>query len=754
MFRTLFRRRAASFPVVTGRRGTALRVEPLEDRAVPTAVTAAGMRFAVGVVDASGASQVRIYGAAGDQLGTVDVSDLTGTTRPTLATADVTGDGVEDVIAGSGDGVLNRVRVIDGATLQTAFTGSPFDGFTGGVNVAAGDFTGDGTADIAVSPSNGGGPRVVVLRGSDFAPVASFIGIADANFRGGARVAAGDVNRDGRADLIVAAGETGGPRVAVYDGTTVTAGTLTRLVNDFFVFDSTLRNGVYVAAGDVDGDGFGDLVFGGGTGAGPRVLVASGQVLLSSGADAALAAPLANFFAGDTNSRAGVPVAVDSLNGDAFADVIAGGWVGTGGTLTAYSGATIGTSLTPLFNLTAAAEVGATLPGLSAPTVPPVTPPPATAADALVTLHLNPLDINLLGLEIDSSPITVTVSAEPGSGKLLGNALTIASNLVNLPEVSDALNNVLAGVVNLLNSASLAITETIAPGEFSSSTTPGTVTPILTLHVAPVYLNLLGAVVETSPIDLTIQARTGDGLVLGNVLTALANLFNPPLPDALDLDFINTRLGELLAELDRMIPVTATTSPVPPIPAGSDRILQLVVPPIDLDLLGLNLQTDQINVNADAITGDGQLLGNVLTTLLNTLNATPEGLTDLSNNINALLAKVVGVLNAASLTLAPGAVESLAPVLGYLTSFDLVTAAPGASVPVLDLAIASTDGDTPPVDVNLLGLRITTSNINATLTATTGDGRVLGNLVYNVSHLLDPDGSLNLLGVLGQVAAL
>ncbi|HYH67793.1 MAG TPA: VCBS repeat-containing protein, partial [Urbifossiella sp.] len=584
------------------------------------------------------------------------------------------------------------------------------------------------------------------------------IGIADSSFRGGARAAVTDVNADGRPDLIVAAGLGGGPRIAVYNGTTVTTGSPTRLVNDFFVFDTTLRNGVYVAGGDVNGDGSGDVVFGGGPGAGPRVLVASGLTLTQSGPDAALAAPLANFFAGSPNSRAGVPVNVEDLNSDGKADVIAGGFVGAGGTLTAYSGATVGTTLNTLFNLAAAADVGATLAGLSLPTVvtPPVDPPPAST-DALVILHLNPLDINLLGLEIDSSPITVTVSVEQGSGKLLGNALTIASNLVNLPAVSDALNNVLAGVVNLLNTASLAITETVAAGEFTSSPTgipDGTVTSVLSVHVAPVHLNLLGAVVTTSPIDLTIQARTGSGLVLGNVLTALANLFNPPLPDALDLDFINTKLGELIAELDRMVPISATISPPPPIPAGSDRILQLVVAPIDLNLLGLNLQTDQINVNADAITGNGQLLGNVLTTLLNTLNATPENLTTLSNNINALLAKVVGILNAAILTLQPGAVESLAPVLGYLTSFDLVTAAPGASVPVLDLSIASPDGTTPPVDVNLLGLNITTSNINATLTATTGDGEILGNLVYNVSHLLDPDGSLNLLGVLGQLSVL
>ena len=65
--------------------------------------------------------------------------------------------------------------------------------------------------------------------------------------------------------------------------------------------------------------------------------------------------------------------------------------------------------------------------------------------------------------------------------------------------------------------------------------------------------------------------------------------------------------------------------------------------------------------------------------------------------------------------------------------------------------IASPNASTPPVDVNLLGLKVTTSNIQAQLIAQTGDGQILGNLLYNVAHLLDAGGSLNLLTILGQL---
>ena len=53
--------------------------------------------------------------------------------------------------------------------------------------------------------------------------------------------------------LLVAAGPLGGPRIAVFDGASLLAGNAVKLFADFFVFEPGLRDGVYLAAGDLDG---------------------------------------------------------------------------------------------------------------------------------------------------------------------------------------------------------------------------------------------------------------------------------------------------------------------------------------------------------------------------------------------------------------------------------------------------------------------------------------------------------------------
>jgi hypothetical protein len=252
------------------------------------------------------------------------------------AAADFTGDGVADMVVGTGPGGPTLVRVLDGVTGADLFTVAPFEpSFVGGVYVAAGNLTSDGIPELVITPDEGGGPRVQIYSGAGFGKVADFFGIDDPNFRGGARPAVGDFNGDGRGDLVVAAGFGGGPRVAVFDGAALGT-TRGKLFNDLFLFEPALRNGAFVAAGDVDADGFADLIAGGGPGGGPRVLIRSGADLV--GRNSADPRVLANFFAGNVDNRGGIRVAAKDLDGDAHADLVVGDGTGAGSRVTGYLG--------------------------------------------------------------------------------------------------------------------------------------------------------------------------------------------------------------------------------------------------------------------------------------------------------------------------------------------------------------------------------------------------------------------------------
>jgi hypothetical protein len=284
--------------------------------------------------DAGTGPIITLYDQNGVQKFTGSVFDPTFTGGVRVATGDVNGDGVPDLIVGTGPGIPTQVRVLDGVDQHQLFSINPFESsFTGGVFVATGDFLGDGKQDVIVTPDEGGGPRVIIYGGSDLHVIANFFGISDPNFRGGARAAAGDVNGDGHIDLVVAAGFGGGPRVAIWDGRTVGTANPVRLVPDFFVFEQTLRNGVYVASGDINGDGSADVIFGGGPGGGPRVFALSGKDLL-----AGQNTVLANFFAGDDTTRGGIRVAVTNLDGDNRADVLVGSGAGDGSRVIGYLG--------------------------------------------------------------------------------------------------------------------------------------------------------------------------------------------------------------------------------------------------------------------------------------------------------------------------------------------------------------------------------------------------------------------------------
>jgi hypothetical protein len=305
-----------------------------------------GTAINIGAVERPTGAAVQVSGSAGvvvgyspngfGQLGAATsftpFPDRAGVPRSTRA--DVDGDGVPDAIFVTGPEGGALVRIVSGRTGQDLLSGGAQDAYPGedfttiGLFVAAGDIDADGQAEIVVSPDQGGGARIQVFRvvSGQLQQVANFFGIDDPDFRGGGRIALGDVNGDHRLDLAVGAGFGGEPRVALFNGadlTTIGNNAPPKLIGDFLAFEPGLREGVFVAAGDVSGDGFAEVIFGGGPGGGPRVLALDGQRILANAATA-INQPVANFFAFDATQRGGVHAAVAELDTDARLDLVIG----------------------------------------------------------------------------------------------------------------------------------------------------------------------------------------------------------------------------------------------------------------------------------------------------------------------------------------------------------------------------------------------------------------------------------------------
>ncbi len=240
--------------------------------------------------------------------GTVDVTVTTSAgTSSTSATDRFTYR--SDIFAvGSGAGVRAQVNVYS-SSLRLLGTIFPFGDFKGGVRVAVGDVTGGGVQDVIVAEGPGGAGLVKVYNGDTFALIREFTAfpLAAAVRQGtGVYVAAADLTQSGYADIVVGSDAGWLPLVAVYNGKTGA------LVKQFLAFARSFRGGVRVAAG-ADQNGSSEVVAA--TGTGSQVTIFSGYTF----------AELVHFnpYARQVNTH-GVFVALAPVDGTGVLDLITG----------------------------------------------------------------------------------------------------------------------------------------------------------------------------------------------------------------------------------------------------------------------------------------------------------------------------------------------------------------------------------------------------------------------------------------------
>jgi Ca2+-binding RTX toxin-like protein len=208
-----------------------------------------------------------------------------------LAVADINGDGNAEIITGRGLYLTNKnartaevhIYTINGPNVTLTKSFVPFGrNPVNGIEVAAGDVTGDGFADIAVS-CNGDGDGIAANIIGDvrvFNPQKNYAIVYDITPYAGrdltpwhptnhddnyyvydpVSIALADVNGDGHADIITGRGmyltnkNAQKPEVRIYSGADGS------LIDHFLPSGASAANSIQIAAGDIDGDGHADIL--------------------------------------------------------------------------------------------------------------------------------------------------------------------------------------------------------------------------------------------------------------------------------------------------------------------------------------------------------------------------------------------------------------------------------------------------------------------------------------------------------------
>jgi hypothetical protein len=227
-----------------------------------------------------------------------------------LAAGDFNGDGRTDIVIGGCVKVVLFVQGSDGALHQSTAIAIPS---SDAGQTAVADLNGDGLSDLAIALGTGSPGNILIIHGDRTAGLGSVQMLSESFSPGGIGIpalAVGDINGDGRADLLFSIDDgLGNLGIHVYlqqENGTLQPGPVISTGHG-------ITTGIYVA--DLNGDGRADVIVAGGDGPGISVRYQN--------ADGTLAAPLADDRFNDGSVGSPKPIGLFDVDRDGILDVLA-----------------------------------------------------------------------------------------------------------------------------------------------------------------------------------------------------------------------------------------------------------------------------------------------------------------------------------------------------------------------------------------------------------------------------------------------
>jgi hypothetical protein len=230
-----------------------------------------------------------------------------------VAAGNLDSDSSVEIVTGAGPGGGPHVRTFDSNGTPRASFFAYHPAFAGGVDVATGDVDGDGIDEIITSPGRTGGPHIRVFRANGKPMSGGFMAYSP-TFTGGVRVAAADLDRDGRDEIVTGPGPGGGPHVRTFEWNGKSLG------RGFMAYAPAFTGGIDVAAGNVEGGITAEIVTAAGRGGGPHVAIFRPR-----------GRPVDGFFVYNSGFTGGVKVSVGNVRTSTSHEEIVTGPGVTGG---------------------------------------------------------------------------------------------------------------------------------------------------------------------------------------------------------------------------------------------------------------------------------------------------------------------------------------------------------------------------------------------------------------------------------------